>query len=51
MRLTHELGLDQPFYVQFYHFVVNAVHGQFGVSLRIGRSVSVLHRAAPAGDA
>jgi len=42
VRLTHELGLDQPFYVQFYHFVVNAVHGQFGVSLRIGRSVSRL---------
>jgi peptide/nickel transport system permease protein len=42
IRLTHELGLDQPFYVQFYHFVVNAVHGQFGVSLRIGKPVSVL---------
>ena len=42
IRLTHELGLDQPFYVQFYHFVVNAIHGQFGVSLRIGKPVSVL---------
>ena len=42
IRLTHDLGLDQPFYVQFYHFVVNAVHGQFGVSLRIGKPVSVL---------
>lgn len=42
IRLTHELGLDQPFWVQFYHFVVNAVHGQFGVSLRIGKPVSVL---------
>ncbi|MGE5170469.1 MAG: ABC transporter permease [Rudaea sp.] len=42
IRLTHELGLDQPFYVQFYHFVVNAVHGQFGVSLRIGKPVSQL---------
>ena len=42
IRLTHELGLDQPFYVQFYHFVVNAVHGQFGVSLRIGKPVSLL---------
>jgi peptide/nickel transport system permease protein len=42
VRLTHELGLDQPFYVQFFHFVVNAVHGQFGVSLRIGKPVSVL---------
>src|SRR6478609_944764 len=42
IRLTHDLGLDQPFYVQFYHFLVNAVHGQFGVSLRIGKPVSVL---------
>jgi peptide/nickel transport system permease protein len=42
IRLTHELGLDQPFYVQFYHFIVNALHGQFGVSLRIGKPVSVL---------
>jgi peptide/nickel transport system permease protein len=42
IRLTHELGLDQPFWVQFYHFIVNAVHGQFGVSLRIGKPVSVL---------
>ncbi|HET9668608.1 MAG TPA: ABC transporter permease [Casimicrobiaceae bacterium] len=42
IRLTHELGLDQPFYVQFYHFAVNAIHGQFGVSLRIGKPVSVL---------
>ena len=42
IRLTHELGLDRPFYVQFYRFLVNAVHGQFGVSLRIGKPVSVL---------
>ena len=42
IRLTHELGLDQPFYVQFFHFIVNAVNGQFGVSLRIGKPVSVL---------
>ena len=42
IRLTHELGLDRPFYVQFYHFVVNALRGQFGVSLRIGKPVSIL---------
>jgi peptide/nickel transport system permease protein len=42
VRLTHELGLDQAFYVQFYHFLVNALHGQFGVSLRIGKPVSEL---------
>src|SRR5579862_4063187 len=42
IRLTHELGLDRPFYVQFYRFVANAVHGRFGVSIRIGKPVSVL---------
>jgi len=42
IRLTHDLGLDRPFYVQFYHIAINALHGQFGVSLRIGKPVSVL---------
>src|SRR5438034_4263812 len=41
-RLRAELGLDQPFFVQFYHFIVNALHGQFGISLRLGRPVSTL---------
>ncbi len=39
-RLTQELGLDQPIVVQFYHFVLNAVQGDFGISLRQGQSVS-----------
>ena len=41
-RLRADLGLDQPFYVQFGRFVANAVQGDFGTSLRQGRSVSVL---------
>ena len=41
-RLRADLGLDQPFYVQFGRFVGNAVQGDFGVSLRQGRKVSVL---------
>ena len=41
-RLRAELGLDQPFYVQFTRFVGNAVQGDFGVSLRQGRQVAVL---------
>jgi len=41
-RLRAELGLDQPFYVQFGHFVGNALHGEFGVSLRQGRQVATL---------
>jgi peptide/nickel transport system permease protein len=42
VRLRGELGLDQPFYVQFGRFVGNAVSGEFGVSLRQGRPVSTL---------
>ncbi len=36
------LGLDQPFYVQFGTFLGNAVQGNFGISLRLGRPVSQL---------
>jgi peptide/nickel transport system permease protein len=41
-RLRADLGLDQPFYVQFGRFVVRAVQGDFGLSLRQGRPVSTL---------
>ena len=41
-RLRAELGLDQPFYVQFGRFLGNAAQGDFGVSLRQGRQVAVL---------
>jgi len=41
-RLRAELGLDQPFYVQFAGFVGNAIQGDFGISLRQGRAVSTL---------
>ncbi|MGZ5066726.1 MAG: ABC transporter permease [Usitatibacter sp.] len=36
------LGLDQPFYRQFVTFLGNAVQGNFGISLRLGRPVSTL---------
>ncbi|MEJ7685747.1 MAG: ABC transporter permease [Variovorax sp.] len=36
------LGLDQPFFVQFWHFLVNAAQGEFGLSLRQGTKVSRL---------
>jgi peptide/nickel transport system permease protein len=36
------LGLDQPFYQQFVTFVHNALQGNFGISLRLGRPVSTL---------
>jgi peptide/nickel transport system permease protein len=41
-RLRAELGLDRPSYVQFGRFVGNVVQGEFGLSLRQGRSVSTL---------
>jgi peptide/nickel transport system permease protein len=43
-QMRADLGLDQPFYVQFSRFVENALHGEFGVSLRQGRKVSTLLR-------
>jgi ABC-type dipeptide/oligopeptide/nickel transport system permease component len=33
-RLQHELGLDQPVYVQYYRWLAKAVQGDFGISLR-----------------
>ena len=41
-QLRADLGLDQPFPVQFARFVGKAVHGEFGLSLRQGRKVSSL---------
>jgi peptide/nickel transport system permease protein len=40
--LRADLGLDQPFFVQFWHFLANAVQGEFGLSLRQGAKVSRL---------
>ncbi len=40
--LRADLGLDQPFVVQFWHFLVNAAQGEFGISLRQGAKVSRL---------
>ena len=42
VRLTHQLGLDQPFLVQYARFMWAALHGQFGVSYRLSRPVSQL---------
>ena len=41
-QLRTDLGLDQPFFVQFWHFLVNASQGEFGLSLRQGAKVSRL---------
>ena len=40
--LRADLGLDKPFFVQFWHFLLNAAQGEFGLSLRQGAKVSRL---------
>lgn len=48
-RLRTELGLDQPFPVQYMKFLSGAVEGNFGVSYRQGRPVGeILVERAPA---
>src|SRR4029079_5660116 len=37
--LIRDLGLDQPFCVQFGKFVLNAARGEFGLSYRLSRPV------------
>ncbi len=39
-RLRTQLGLEQPFPVQYWKFLQNAVQGDFGISYRQGRPVS-----------
>ncbi|WP_191576259.1 MULTISPECIES: ABC transporter permease [Achromobacter] len=41
-QLRDQLGLDDPFVVQYAHFVINAVQGDFGMSYRHRRPVSDL---------
>jgi peptide/nickel transport system permease protein len=41
-ELRKQLGLDDPFVVQYAHFVANAVRGDFGISYRHRRPVSEL---------
>lgn len=48
-RLRTQLGLDQPFPVQYAKFLGGAVQGNFGISYRQGRPVSdILLERAPA---
>ena len=41
-RMTRELGLDQPVYVQFWRYTTGALRGDFGTSYALNRSVSEL---------
>ena len=42
VEVTRALGLDRPFYVQYFHFLGNAMQGVFGLSLRQVQPVSKL---------
>ena len=42
VAMRQSLGLDKPFYLQFATFIGNALQGNFGISLRLGRPVSTL---------
>src|SRR5690625_1855871 len=41
-QLREELGLNDPFVVQFARFAANAVQGNFGISYRLARPVDVV---------
>lgn len=48
-RLRTQLGLDQPFPVQYWKFLQGAVQGNFGISYRQGRPVAeIIAERAPA---
>ena len=48
-RLRAQLGLDQPFPIQYFKFLEGALQGNFGVSYRQGRPVAeILLERAPA---
>lgn len=42
VALVHQLGLDQPFFIQYVHFLWAALHGNFGISFRLAEPVGAL---------
>jgi peptide/nickel transport system permease protein len=40
--LTAQLGLDQPFFIQYLKYLLAALHGNFGVSYRLNRPIATL---------
>src|SRR5579875_3006721 len=42
VALVHQLGLDQPFFVQYAKYIWAALHGDFGISYRLSQPVSSL---------
>ena len=45
-RMTAELGLDQPLFIQFFRYISSAVRGDFGTSYSLGKPVSQLMGSA-----
>ncbi len=39
-KISKEMGLDQPLYIQFVQYVANALKGDFGTSYRLNRNVT-----------
>ena len=39
-KISREMGLDQPLYVQFFRYIANALRGDFGTSYRLNRNVT-----------
>jgi peptide/nickel transport system permease protein len=42
LALVHQLGLDQPFVVQYARFLWTMLHGDFGISYRLAQPVGTL---------
>lgn len=41
-KLTKEMGLDKPLYIQFFSYIKNALRGDLGTSYRLNRNVTSL---------
>ena len=39
-KISREMGLDEPLYLQFFRYVGNAIRGDFGTSYRLNRDVT-----------
>src|SRR5690242_1849863 len=49
IALTRQLGLDQPFFIQYFKFIGAVLHGNLGISYRLARPVAgLLAERAPA---
>jgi peptide/nickel transport system permease protein len=44
LAIYEKLGLNDPFYVQYWHYLSRVIRGEFGTSFRLGVSVTELFR-------